>query len=217
MNVGADGASPEVLVVPTGAANLASVLSAMKRAGARARVAFDPGEIEDARLVVVPGVGSFGAAMAKLREAGTSGAIATRVRSGGATLGICLGMQIMFEESEESPGVAGLGVLSGKVERFVGARESQGRWRVPQMGWNNVEAGGGGVIEPGAAYFANSYRVAAAPTGWVAATAEHAGRFVAGLEREAVVLCQFHPELSGAWGQAFIRRWIAASLESGRC
>jgi imidazoleglycerol phosphate synthase glutamine amidotransferase subunit HisH len=96
------------------------------------------------------------------------------------------------------------------------------------MGWNRIELADGEaefpeprssarIIEPGVAYFANSFRVAEPPEGWMAATAKHGGRFVAGLERGGVVLCQFHPELSGAWGLGLIRRWISRGLEASAC
>jgi imidazoleglycerol phosphate synthase glutamine amidotransferase subunit HisH len=220
---------------------VASVMASLGRVGARARISGAAADVEGAGLVLVPGVGAFAAAMGALREQGVDRVIAERVRAGRATLGICLGMQVMFEGSEESPGVEGLGVVEGRVERF--GQESQisnlksqrggsgcpGQHpvvRVPQMGWNGVEVVGSTgwseqhpvaresrIIVSGAAYFANSYRVAEAPEGWRVAVAEHGGRFVAGMERGAVVLCQFHPELSGAWGLGLIRRWIKKVLE----
>jgi glutamine amidotransferase len=195
---------PEVVVVPTGTANLASVLAALHRLGARLRLAQDAAMIEDAERVVLPGVGSFGAAMAGLREAGLDRAIADRVRAGEATLAMCVGLQVLFEASDESPEATGLGVISGRVGRFPDAV------RVPQFGWNLIAPEPRcRLVEPGYAYFANSYRVLEAPDCSVA-TAEHGGRFVAALERDRVLACQFHPELSGAYGHALIARWLAA-------
>ena len=179
----------EVVVVPTGTANLASVHAALARLGASPRLAEDGAMIEDAGHVVLPGVGSFGAAVAGLREAGFDVAIAHRVRAGRATLAMCVGLQVLFEASDESPGAKGLAVLPGRVGRFP---ESV---RVPQFGWNKVAPEPGcRLIEAGYAYFANSYRVLEAP-GCAIATAEHGGRFVAALEQGGVLACQFHPEL----------------------
>jgi imidazole glycerol-phosphate synthase subunit HisH len=195
----------EVVVLPTGTANLASVLAAFSRLGASTRIAEDAAMVADAERVVLPGVGTFGAALAGLREAGLAEAIATRVRSGAATLAMCVGLQVLFEASDESPGIEGLALIPGRVGRFPETV------RVPQFGWNRIEpADDCRFLAPGYAYFANSYRVEGA-AGCRIATAEHGGRFVAGLERDHVVACQFHPELSGAYGHALIARWLEAA------
>jgi imidazole glycerol-phosphate synthase subunit HisH len=195
----------EVVVLPTGTANLASVLAAFSRLGATTRIASDAAMVKDAERVVLPGVGTFGAALAGLREAGLDDAIAVRVRSGAATLAMCVGLQVLFEESDESPGIKGLSAIPGRVGRFPETV------RVPQFGWNRIEPGAHcRFLAPGYAYFANSYRVQDAP-GCRIATAEHGGRFIAGLERDHVVACQFHPELSGAYGHALIGRWLEAA------
>ena len=192
----------EVAVVPTGTANLASVRAALTRLGARPRLAEDAAMIEDAAHVVLPGVGSFGAAVAGLREAGFDAALAARVRAGRPTLAMCVGLQVLFEASDESPDATGLAALPGRVGRFPDSV------RVPQFGWNRiVPEPGCRLVEPGYAYFANSYRVLEAP-GCRVATAEHGGRFVAALERDSVLACQFHPELSGAYGHELIARWL---------
>jgi imidazole glycerol-phosphate synthase subunit HisH len=194
----------EVVVVPTGTANLASVRAALDRGGARSRLADDAAMIEDAAHVVLPGVGSFGAAIAGLREAGLDAAIAARVSAGRPTLAMCVGLQVLFEASDESPDATGLAALPGRVGRFAGSV------RVPQFGWNRVVPEPGcRFVQPGYAYFANSYRVLEAP-GCAVATAEHGGRFVAALERGGVLACQFHPELSGAYGHELIGRWLDA-------
>jgi imidazole glycerol phosphate synthase glutamine amidotransferase subunit len=196
--------SREVVVIPTGTANLASVLAALARLGATTRLAEEAAMVERAAHVVLPGVGTFGATMAGLREAGLADAIALRVQTGAPTLAMCVGLQVLFEESDETPSVAGLSVIQGRVGRFPDTV------RVPQFGWNRIEpAPDGRLVSPGYAYFANSYRVLAAP-GCRVAYAEHGGRFVAALERAGVVACQFHPELSGAYGHELIGRWLDA-------
>jgi imidazole glycerol phosphate synthase glutamine amidotransferase subunit len=193
---------PEVVVLPTGTANLASVLAAFARLGAPTRIASDAAMVERAARVVLPGVGTFGAAVAGLREAGLDEAVAARVRAGRSTLAMCVGLQVLFEESDESPGATGLSAIEGRVGGFPATV------RVPQFGWNRIEPEPGcRYLAPGYAYFANSYRVLAAP-GCRIATADHGGRFVAALERDDVVACQFHPELSGAYGQQLIARWL---------
>lgn len=197
---------PTVLVVPTGTANMASVLAGLKRAGARARVTTDPGEVLRSGRLVLPGVGALGAAMDRLTRDGLTEALAARVREGRPTLAVCLGLQILCESSAESPGVRGLGVFTGRAEKFPSSV------RVPQIGWNRVEAQNGcRMVDSGYAYFANSYRLAAPPAGWKAAFSDHGGRFVSALERDRVLACQFHPELSGCWGLALIRRWLEQS------
>jgi imidazole glycerol-phosphate synthase subunit HisH len=194
----------EVVVVPTGTANLASVRAALDRLGAKSRLADDAAMIEGAAHVVLPGVGSFGAAIAGLREAGLDRAIAARVNAGRPTLAMCVGLQVLFEASDESPYATGLAALPGRVGRFADSV------RVPQFGWNRVVPEPGcRFVQPGYAYFANSYRVLEAP-GCAIASAEHGGRFVAALERGGVLACQFHPELSGVYGHALIGRWLDA-------
>jgi imidazole glycerol phosphate synthase glutamine amidotransferase subunit len=194
----------EVVVAPTGTANLASVRAALERLGANSRLAEGPAMIEDAERVVLPGVGSFGAALAGLRDAGVDAALAARVRAGRPTLAMCVGLQVLFEASDESPGATGLGALAGRVGRFPEGV------RVPQFGWNRVVPEPGcRFVQPGYAYFANSYRALEAP-GCAIATADHGGRFVAALEKGGVLACQFHPELSGAYGHELIGRWLDA-------
>jgi glutamine amidotransferase len=194
--------SRSVVVLPTGTANLASVLAALTRLGAKARVAREPAEVVEAERLVLPGVGTFGATMAGLQAAGLDTVIADRARGGAPILAMCVGLQVLFEQSDESPGAEGLGVLSGRVGRFPPTV------RVPQFGWNRIEPEPGcRYLEPGHAYFANSFRTLAAP-GCKVARAEHGDRFVAAIERGRLLACQFHPELSGAFGHALMARWL---------
>ncbi|MEZ5932996.1 MAG: imidazole glycerol phosphate synthase subunit HisH [Alphaproteobacteria bacterium] len=194
--------SPDVLILPTGTANLASVEAAFKKLGASTRRAVEPDEITTASHVVLPGVGTFGATMAGLEAAGFARPIAERVKSGRPTLSMCVGLQVMFETSEESPGARGLGVVEGTVGRFPSEVS------VPQFGWNRIEAEAAcRYLESGYAYFANSFRARAVP-GLTVAIAHHGEPFVAAFEHKDVVACQFHPELSGAFGLALMRRWL---------
>lgn len=192
--------SRTVVIVPTGTANLASVQAAFRRQDWDTQMATDAASIGNASHVMLPGVGSFGAAMANLVSAGLAEPMAERLRAERPTMAICVGLQLLFEGSDESPGAWGLGVIPGHVGRF------EGDVRVPQFGWNRLE-GEGTVVRPGYAYFANSFRALAAP-GWTVATAEHGGTFVAAIERGPVVGCQFHPELSSGYGRDLLARWL---------
>jgi len=196
----------DALVVRTGTANLASVVAGLERVGARPRVTQDADAVHGAPRVVLPGVGTLDAAMTSLRKGGLDEAVSRRVGEGRPTLAVCLGLQILASGSEESPDEEGLGILSGRVTRFAEGV------RVPQLGWNRVEAGEGcRLIESGWAYFANSYKLDEVPAGWRGALSDHGGPFVAAIERGDVLACQFHPELSGAWGLALLERWLGGA------
>jgi len=200
----------KVAVVRTGIANTASVIAAFERLGAHPFLTVDPLDVQRADHVVVPGVGAFGAAMTALRDSGLVESITQRLRAGRPTFAICLGLQVLCERSEESPGVEGLGLIPASVGKFPDSV------RVPQLGWNRVDpAPGCALLQPGWAYFANSFRLAEVPDGWHGALSEYGGSFVAALERGNVLACQFHPELSGRWGLELIGRWLATADQGG--
>jgi imidazole glycerol phosphate synthase glutamine amidotransferase subunit len=176
-----------------GAGNVRSVIAALRRLGAEADSTRDPADVLAADLAVLPGVGSAASAMAGLRAAGLDDALRERVGAGGPTLGICLGLQLALEESEEDGGVPGLGLLPGRAERL---REG----RVPRIGWAPVEPWGGDF------YFAHSY---AADTS--AAVARSEG-IVAAAESGSFLGVQFHPEKSGAAGARFLAQQLEQCL-----
>ena len=197
-----------VTVVRTSTANLASVLAGFGRLGCAVRTTADPRAVAVADHLVLPGVGAFAAARRAIASHGLEDSLRERIECRRPTLGICLGMQLMARGSEEAPGVPGLGVLDGIVGSYESGEEG---WRVPQMGWNLVTPADGCEIVPrGYAYFANSYRLTTAADEWLPAWSEHAGPFLAAVERGPVVGCQFHPELSGDYGRALLTRWLEA-------
>jgi glutamine amidotransferase len=195
-----------VVVVRTGTANTASVVVALERLGCEAMISTDPDTVAEAHRVVLPGVGAFAPVIRRLHELELAQVVRDRVAQGRPLLAVCLGLQVLAQGSEESPGVSGLGLLPVTVTRF-----SPGVV-VPQLGWNRVEAGAGcRVLTTGVAYFANSFRIETVPPGWSGATSCHGSPYVAALERGPVLACQFHPELSGQWGQSLIERWLEAA------
>jgi imidazole glycerol phosphate synthase glutamine amidotransferase subunit len=195
-----------VAVIPTGTANLASVLAGLRRAGASPFLTSDADVVARSDRLVLPGVGTFGAAMAGLDRNGLVAAIGDRLREGLPTLGVCVGMQVLCTASEESPEAKGLGLVDDTVRRFPA------QVRVPQFGWNRVEPDSGcRLISPGWAYFANSYRLVRPPSGWGIGHSDYGGEFVAAMETGPILALQFHPELSAAFGAGILRRWLDAS------
>jgi len=199
----------DIAIVRTGLANTASVVACLQRLGAKCRITEDPREIEQGAAAVLPGVGSFRAASERLDELGLREPLRERILAGRPTLCVCLGMQLLAEASEEAPGAPGLGILPVTVRRFPD------RVKRPQLGWNLVRPAAGDWPEPGHAYFANSYRVADVEAvqvaGWEVAIADHAGPFVAAMTKDRVLACQFHPELSGAWGESLVGAWLGTA------
>jgi imidazole glycerol-phosphate synthase subunit HisF len=200
----------EVVIVDSGVANLASIATAFRRLGASVTVTASANEVLDAQRVVLPGVGAFGAGLAALQARGLTAAISDVAARGTPLLGVCLGMQMLCERSEETQGVPGMGVIAADCRRLPD------HVRVPHLGWNQVSAGSEArCVTSGVAAFANSYALRQAPPGWTASWCTHGVRFVAALERDAIVACQFHPELSGAYGAALLQRWLGGGGGGG--
>lgn len=200
-----------VAIVSTGVANVASVQAAFDRCGAESFLTHRAEEVESASHVMLPGVGAFGAGMKALRDHQLVDAITARITAHRPTMSICLGLQLLGQTSEETPGVAGLGVFEAHAYRFP---ESV---RVPHFGWNEVVAPEGArFLETGFAYFANSYRWTEIPMRTdgkpsLVASTTYDSTFYSAVESGNLLACQFHPELSGPWGLALIRRWLEAS------
>jgi glutamine amidotransferase len=193
----------QVVIIDTGIANTASVSAAFERLGCAVTLTHDAALVRDALLVVLPGVGSFGAGMRALRSHGLDRVVIERVQQNRPLLGICLGLQLLCVSSEESPGIEGLGVINADVTRFPASV------RTPQHGWNRVG--------DGYAYFSNTYRIESIPPEWSGELSEHGGPFLACLRRGTTLACQFHPELSGAWGANLLSNWIETAKEASPC
>ena len=169
-------------------------------------VTTEPETVRRAERVVLPGVGAFGAGMASLRSHGLDTVIRDAVSESKPVLAICLGLQLLCEESEESPGVSGLGILRGTCRRLPDDST------VPHLGWNVVTPDSSClVVLPMEAAFANSFALRERPDGWSCAWTVHGSPFIAAVERQRTTACQFHPELSGAAGTQLIERWLTGS------
>ncbi len=198
-----------VAIIDYDAGNIKSVEKAVISLGAQAVITRDRDEILSADHVILPGVGAFGDAMGKLEAYGLTEVIDEVVRKNTPFLGICLGLQLLFEESEESPGVKGLGILKGKIVKIP---DDKGL-KVPQIGWNSLEFPNSGRlfegIDEGAyVYFVHSYYLQADEPQIVTATTEYAAHIHASVEKGNVFACQFHPEKSSDTGLRILKNFL---------
>jgi glutamine amidotransferase len=191
-----------VAVVVTGASNIASLEAALFRIGARPFRVTTPEDTKKADYVILPGVGAFGPVAATLRQTGLTQALRERIAADKPTMAICLGMQLLFAASAESPGSEGLGVVDGQIDPL--STDAAGRLKA-HFGWARV----GDLSQNDYAYFAHSFAARSAPPEWQPRYAEANPRFVAGLRRGAVVGCQYHPEISGRFGTEVLTNWLA--------
>jgi glutamine amidotransferase len=197
-----------IAIVDYGLGNLGSVSKALRHCGAQVVLSADPAVLAEAEALVLPGDGAFGATMDEIRGRGLEGPLHAAVRRGQPLLGICIGMQVLFEEGHEHGRHAGLGLLPGTVRRLPDGV------RVPHMGWNAlrrrqphpvVDA----VPDGAHVYFVHSYFCDAAPD-VVLATTEHGVEFPAIVGRGALLGMQFHPEKSQSVGLALMQAWVAS-------
>ncbi|MBE5923510.1 MAG: imidazole glycerol phosphate synthase subunit HisH [Lachnospiraceae bacterium] len=191
------------------AGNIKSVEKALQYLGQEAVITRDKNTILHSDKVILPGVGSFGDAMGKLKEYGLDEVIYDVVDKKIPFLGICLGLQLLYESSDEAPGVEGLGVLKGKILRIPDAPEL----KIPHMGWNSLNISEGaklfkGVPQNSYVYFVHSYYLKADDENEVAATTEYSTHIHASVEKDNVFACQFHPEKSGEVGLAILKNFI---------
>ena len=199
---------PPVALLDYGVGNLHSAAKALDRAGAAVRVVPTVAEAAGAAGLVVPGVGAYGACLSGLASAGGPAAVAGWLEGGRPLLGICVGMQLLFEASEEGPVSDGAGVVPGKIRRLTGG----GGVKIPHIGWDEVSVRRGSRLLAGLGdgtrfYFVHSY--APEPDGdAVAAVCDYGGRFAAAVEYGNLFGTQFHPEKSGAAGLALLANFV---------
>jgi glutamine amidotransferase len=201
--------APRIAVVDYGIGNLRSAEKALQHLGADAALTSDASAIEQADAVVLPGVGAFGACMRALRAAGLEAVTRSAASDGRPFLGICIGMQMLFDGSDETPDVAGLGVVSGRVTLLPRTV------RLPQMGWNTLDLSAGSRLgahlpDPAWLYFVHSYAPEPEYDGVVAAWCDYGRRFAAAVEDGPLWATQFHPEKSGDVGMRMLRNFVEA-------
>lgn len=210
---------PPIAIIDYGMGNLRSVQKGFAQVGCAAVVTRDAAAIERAPGVVLPGVGAFGACMDNLRAYGLVDVIGRVIERGTPFLGICLGLQLLFEESEEFGPVRGLGVLRGRCVRF--RRRDDPDFRIPHMGWNQIRKRRqapalGGIDDEAFVYFVHSYYVEPADPALIATTTDYGGEFVSAIARDNLFACQFHPEKSQRIGLRILANFGASVFGAAR-
>ncbi|HJC51287.1 MAG TPA: imidazole glycerol phosphate synthase subunit HisH [Candidatus Anaerostipes avistercoris] len=199
-----------IAIIDYDAGNIKSVEKALQYLGEEAVITRDREEILNSDKVILPGVGAFGDAMEKLHQYRLVDTIQEVVDRRIPFLGICLGLQLMFESSDEAPGVEGLGLLPGKILRIP----KKGDMKIPHMGWNDIKIKEGAKLFAGLedhpyVYFVHSYYLQADDPSIVAATTEYGVTIHASVEKDNIFACQFHPEKSSTVGLQILKNFIA--------
>jgi glutamine amidotransferase len=197
-----------IAIVDYGMGNLFSIYNALNRVEAQAKIVSEPTALADADGIVVPGVGAFGQCMSSLSR--FEDALLKALEEGTPILGICIGLQVLFEESEESPGARGLGWIKGKVVKLPAGV------MIPQMGWNSLSINRpvemlDGIREGDMFYFVHSYYVLPIDRSVIAATTEHGVNLTAAVEKDNLFATQFHPEKSGNKGLKILENFVRAT------
>ena len=201
-----------IAIIDYDAGNIRSVEKAMAKLGQEVWITRDRERIMNADKVILPGVGSFGDAMAHLREYNLVEVIKDVVAEKKPFLGICLGLQLLYESSVETPGVEGLGILTGKILRIPEQKDL----KIPHMGWNSLHLQNDGRLFRGIeqnpyVYFVHSYYLKAGEEETVKATTEYSVNIHASVEKDNVFACQFHPEKSGDLGLQILKNFVELS------
>jgi imidazole glycerol-phosphate synthase subunit HisH len=199
-----------IAIIDYGMGNLRSVTNALEKLGADAVVTRDKKVIKASKAIILPGVGAFGKCIENLKKLELLDFIKQTIEEGKQYLGICLGMQVLFESSEEAPGIAGMGVLKGTVPRFTG------NIKIPHMGWNNINIVKEtnilqGIEKSEYFYFVHSYYCSPDDKGIVATTTPYGGEFVSSVQKDNIFACQFHPEKSQRVGLRLLHNFVNIS------
>ncbi|MEE8581689.1 MAG: imidazole glycerol phosphate synthase subunit HisH [Myxococcota bacterium] len=210
---------PNVAVIDYGAGNLRSVAKALERSGLSPRPTGDPAEVRKADAVVLPGVGAFADAVQSLRRSGLADAVRESMAAGRPYLGLCLGQQVLFDESDEHGVNPGFGIIPGRVERFPKHDRDGRRLRVPHIGWNEVRFQGSHPLldhlpTRDTFYFVHSYRAVPADGSMVVGKTCYGGEFAAAVASERLFAVQFHPEKSQRAGKRLLDAFAAWVGES---
>ena len=182
--------------------NLGSVGRSLTRLGVNFNAVDLSNPPDGSRPIILPGVGAFGAVMASLKEGDFDQIIKSLVLAGTPFLGVCVGMQVLFDSSEEAPGVSGLGLVKGQVVKFT-------KGKVPQTGWNEVKPANNQKWPAGFVYFVNSYYAKPESETVTLYEANYFGSFCAAVSTENITAFQFHPEKSGEFGESLLKRWVS--------
>ena len=181
---------------------MCSVVNILKALDCAYAVTSNAAEVARAERLILPGQGHFGQVMNSLKEKNLDRTIIEAVNNGKPFLGICVGLQILFETSEEAPGVSGLGLVEGKVVKFT-------KGKIPQIGWNQLKLKPNNtILSADYYYFVNSYYVKPKNSNIISSTADYYGEFCASIEKDNLTAVQFHPEKSGACGLETIKKWV---------
>lgn len=190
----------KVDLVTAAGGNIGSMSRCLKRLDVDFRIADQSNPPDGSRPIVLPGVGAFGAVMSRLMENEFDKVLSEKILNGTPFLGVCVGMQVLFEESEEAPGVAGLGLIPGMVKKYRAGK-------VPQIGWNRIEGKENGTTD-GFVYFVNSYYAVPTNDDVTLYQSNYFGPFCAAVKKDNITAFQFHPEKSGPLGQSLIENWL---------
>jgi glutamine amidotransferase len=202
-----------IAIIDYGMGNLRSVTNALEKLGADAVVTRDKRVIKESQAIILPGVGAFGKCIENLENLELLDFIKETIKEGKQYLGICLGMQVLFESSEEAPGIAGMGIIKGTVPRFTGDI------KIPHMGWNNIKIVKETEILQGIEnseyfYFVHSYYCSPEDKGIVATTTTYGEEFTSSVQKDNVFACQFHPEKSQRMGLKLLQNFVNLSARA---
>lgn len=193
-----------ITIIDYEAGNLKSICNMLDYLNEEYRISSDPLEIEKSERIIFPGQGHFAQAMENLQRKNLIKPIKNAIKNGAQFLGICLGLQVLFEKSEEAPGVAGLGIIKGEVKKFT-----QGK--IPQIGWNKISTTkNNSYLDEDYFYFVNSYYVIPEDAEVVASVCNYGIEFVSSIQYKNLTALQFHPEKSSEAGVKFFQNWVKA-------